>query len=274
MQNKYDNFRASNSHRWRTIAVGSGQVSTGDNGLRCALHNATRHHYSDAQLDDVRGQQRILPWQPPLRLTLRARFSHPADQLHGTAGFGFWNAPLMPGHMPALPRALWFFFMSTPGRMPLAAGVAGHGWKAATIDAQAPAALAWLPLAPLVVPLLNIPALAPPLWRQVQPALRLQEQLLDVAMEQWQIYTIEWQVSRVKFYVNAKLVLHQSPAPQAPLCCVIWMDNQYAIIEPKGRFGWGLLDSAGEQWLEVDWLAIERESSDSNTREAGEDRQV
>lgn len=258
MKNEYHNFRAIKSHPWRIIRTGQGHIATSTNGLRLLLRGATQHRYSDAQLDDVRGQQRTLPWQPPLRLTLRARFSHPVGQLRGTAGFGFWNAPLMPKQMPTLPRALWFFFMSTPGDMPLAAGVEGHGWKVATIDTQAPAALAWLPLAPLVVPLLNIPSLAAPIWRRVQPALRIQEQPLDVAMDQWQIYSIEWQTTHAAFYVNSKRVMCQAPAPQGSLCCVIWIDNQYAIIEPRGRFGWGLLDVAGEQWLDVDWLAIER----------------
>jgi hypothetical protein len=32
---------------------------------------------------------------------------------------------------------------------------------------------------------------------------------------------------------------------------VAWIDNQYLIVTPQGRLGWGLLDAPGEQWLEI-----------------------
>ena len=253
----YTNFQTVSSAMWRPIAVGCGQITARQNGLQLAVGGATRHHYSDAQLDDVYGPGRGLRWQPPVRLSLRARFSHRAEQLRGTAGFGFWNAPLMPHALPRLPRAAWFFFMSLPGNMPLALGTAGHGWKAAVIDATTPQALVWLPLAPIVVPLLNLPPLYAPLWRRVQAAVQVQEQALpDVDMAQWQIYTIDWQPHGVTCLVNGQPVLH-GPAPHGPMCCIIWMDNQYAIIEPRGRFGWGLLDIPAAQWLAIDWLILE-----------------
>ncbi len=253
----YDNFRVGPSAVWRQIAVGRGQITTGLNGLRLAVSGATRQHYSDAQLDDIYGPERGLRWHAPVRLSLRARFSQPADQLRGTAGFGFWNAPLMPRTLPRLPRAAWFFFMSSHGNMPLALGTAGHGWKAAVIDTATPQALAWLPLAPLVVPLLNLPPLYAPLWRRVQAAVQVQEQALPtVDMAQWHIYTIDWQPHAVTFFVNGQPILH-APAPHGSLCCVLWIDNQYAIIEPRGRFGWGLLDAPAAQWLDIDWLILE-----------------
>jgi hypothetical protein len=54
-------------------------------------------------------------------MTVRACFSHPAGTLRGTAGFGFWNDPfLMTGaRLPALPRAIWFFYASAPSEMKL-----------------------------------------------------------------------------------------------------------------------------------------------------------
>src|SRR5437879_6259384 len=48
--------------------------------------------YRLAQLDDYAGLRRAgFPWQPPLRLALRARVS--AAGLPGTWGFGLWNDP-------------------------------------------------------------------------------------------------------------------------------------------------------------------------------------
>ena len=46
------------------------------------------------------------------------------------------------GGMPTLPRAIWFFYGSLPSNMSLALDVPGYGWKAATIDALRPSALA------------------------------------------------------------------------------------------------------------------------------------
>jgi hypothetical protein len=40
----------------------------------------------------------------------------------------------------------------------------------------------------------------------------------------------------------------------------MWLDNQYMIVKPWGRFGWGLLDTPGRQWLEVDRLLIQSAS--------------
>jgi hypothetical protein len=36
----------------------------------------------------------------------------------------------------------------------------------------------------------------------------------------------------------------------------MWMDNQYMVVTPQGRLGWGLLEIKGEQWMEVRQLEI------------------
>ncbi len=90
--------------------------------LRFVTDDATSRQYSNAQVDDYRGlSRRRFPWRPPAKLTVRARFSHPAGHLKGTAGFGFWNDPfLMTGaRLPALPQAIWFFYASPPSDMRL-----------------------------------------------------------------------------------------------------------------------------------------------------------
>lgn len=48
--------------------------------------------YGDAQLDDYHVDG-VMRWRPPVRMRLRARFSHSEAVLQGTAGFGFWNDP-------------------------------------------------------------------------------------------------------------------------------------------------------------------------------------
>ena len=142
--------------------AGGGEVEARDAGWRLRLPSTTSKLYSNAQLDDYQGRpRRAFPWRPPVTLTIRARFSHDAGELRGTAGFGFWNSPY-PGHgarLPALPRAAWFFFASPPSDMSLAAGVPGHGWKAATMDAQRPFFYLLAPTAPVGFVLMRFPRL-------------------------------------------------------------------------------------------------------------------
>jgi hypothetical protein len=51
--------------------------------------------------------------------------------------------------------------------------------------------------------------------------------------------------------------MEHAPSPRGPLGFVMWLDNQYMVVTPWGRLGWGLLDEPGCQWMEVDWLAVE-----------------
>jgi hypothetical protein len=37
----------------------------------------------------------------------------------------------------------------------------------------------------------------------------------------------------------------------------MWLDNQYMVVTPWGRLGWGLLDVQERQWMEVERLTIE-----------------
>ncbi len=240
----------------RPFLAGGGQVAQADQGIRLTLPAATARTYADAQLDDY-GNSRRFAWRPPLEMAVRARFS--SGRILGTAGFGFWNNPFTPlGGLPALPRAAWFFHASAPSDMALAEGVPGRGWKAACIDATRPAALAWAPLAPLVLGLNHVPALRRRLWPRVQQALCIHEALLDLAMEEWHDYQMSWQAGGVTFVVDGKTVLQADDAPRGPMGFVAWVDNQYAIVTPRGRLGWGLLDVSAPQWMELsEWRIVQ-----------------
>jgi hypothetical protein len=242
---------------WTRWAVGSGTVLLHNHTLRCTIGPAHAQTYSDAQIADY--PQRSFRWLPPLRLSVRAWASHSADELKGTAGFGIWNEPFVPGgrSLPRLPRAAWFFFGSPPNNMALAQGVPGWGWKAATIDANRIGF--WL-LAPLALPgfaLMRIPALYRRLWPIGQRAIGVSEQRLEVDLTQPHDYDIEWHPRRVIFRVDGTQV-HVSPhSPRGPLGMIAWIDNQYAIVTPQGRFGFGLIATAESQWLALDRIVIE-----------------
>ena len=246
--------------RWRRYVVGAARLEPTGSSLRFLLSEATARQYADAQIDDYQGlPRRRFPWRPPLRLTVRARFSHPAGELRGTAGFGFWNDPfLMTGlRVPTLPRAVWFFYGSPPSNMKLDLHTPGHGWKAAVIDALRPLPLLLAPLSPAAVLLMNLRPLYRALWPPVQRALRVREALMEAEMTGWHTYTLEWGVDRTRFAVDGEPVLTDAPSPRGPLGFVMWLDNQYMVVTPQGRFRWGLLEVGGSQWMEVEHLDIE-----------------
>lgn len=246
----------------RSNPSGAAEVRSAGSSTRLVVHHGDTRHYSNAQIDDYAGLPRArFPHTPPLTLTLRARFSHAAatragSGMIGTAGFGFWNDPFMMTNPrpPMLPRALWFFYASPPSDMQLALGTPGWGWKAATIDAARPAALGPVLAAPLLIPLMNIPALYRRAWPAVERRLRIAEALVPQPMTDWHTYAIAWGASRARLLVDGALLL-DAPAPRGPLGLVLWCDNQYMIARPMGHVWRGLLD-AGEQWLEIAELTI------------------
>jgi len=247
------------NEQWRQLEVGGGSVVEMGQGFRFVLP-PTKGQYADAQIDDYGWPgKRTYPHHPGTILTLRARFSHHADQLTGTAGFGFWNAPFADpsSRRPALPQAAWFFFASPPTDLPLAPQGEGRGWFAGTLDATTGRALAWAPLAPLVVLLSQSNQIRQRVWPIVQSALAISFAPLALDMTAWHEYRLSWQRSGCFFQVDGKPVLQTSHSPQGSLGFVCWLDNQFMVATPKGRFRWGTLDTGAEQWMEVTGLTVE-----------------
>jgi hypothetical protein len=269
MEKLEEDFSSGLSAHWKRYVVGNGSLELTGSTLRFVNTDTSSRRYTDAQIDDYQGlPRRRFLWRPPLTLTMRARFSHPAGdgstRLRGTAGFGFWNDPFMMtgARMPTLPRAIWFFYASPPSNMKLDLHAPGYGWKAATIDALRPVALLLAPLAPLAVPLMNLRPLYRILWPPIQRTLSIKETTVETGMTEWHTYVIEWGMHRARFSVyeeerDSIAPVLDAPSPRGPLGFVMWLDNQYMIATPWGQLGWGLLDAPGRQWMEVDLLAIE-----------------
>lgn len=248
------------SARWHRHEIRSGVLEPTGSALRFIVGSTVSRRYSNAQIDDYVGlPRRRFPWRPPLRLTVRARFSHSAGELRGTAGFGFWNDPfLMTGkRLPALPRAVWFFHASPPSDIKLDGDAPGHGWKAATIDALRPATFLLAPVAVPAVLLMKVRPVYLALWPPIQRAIHVAEALLEVDMDEWHVYVIEWGKRHSHFSVDGEPVAGPVPSPRGPLGFVMWLDNQYLVATPQGRLGWGVLEIVGRQWMEVDHFAIE-----------------
>lgn len=242
--------------RW--FVKGTGKIEFTEETLRVVAGETTVERTVDVQLND-HGRERHFIWQPPLTLTLQARFSHSVDDFQGTAGFGFWNKPvkMSRGLFYGMPRAAWFFFASPPSEIKLAETVSGSGWKAATMDAGRWPFLALLPLAPLAIPLFNIHWLRQKLWPIGQRAMGVQEQMLTMDWQAWHTYQIEWGGKETRFRVDGEEVL-RAPSPRGPLGFVVWIDNKWAILRVDGRVGKGKLAFTEEQWLEIGQLKIER----------------
>ena len=244
----------------RVLEVGGGRVA-GAGPLRFTLPAGVTG-YADAQLDDYGGPRPPntprFAHRPGVALSLRARFSHPADELRGTAGFGFWNAPYgdPTTRRPSLPAAAWFFFASPPNDLPFAPEP-GRGWFVATLDATTPRALALIPLAPPVLLLNQFAPLRRRLWPAVGRRLGIAAAPLAVDPRDWHAYCLEWRRDGCRFLVDGAPVLTTPTAPRGPLGFVCWLDNQYLVLTPRGRFRAGVLPVEQEQWLEVSDLTVE-----------------
>ena len=232
----------------RVGEIGAGKVSCADGEWRLSLPVADGDQYHDAQICDYVG--RDFHNAPPMRLSLEARFD---GEPRGTAGFGFWNHAFVPGERGLrLPQALWFFFGSPPNNMALAKGVAGHGWKAATFNARSWRFLALLPFAPAGFLLTRSQLMYNALWGIGQRALGVNERPLDSAlMRDFHRYSIDWRADGAEFAVDGEVALRADSVARGRLGFIAWMDNQYAVVTPQGRFGHGTLDITRTQSLVI-----------------------
>ena len=222
--------------------------------------------YANAQIDDYGfiqngrfSSRKNYPWQQGTRMRLRACFSHPADELKGTAGFGFWNAPWGDPTIRgfALPQAAWFFCASPPNHLPFAPAEPGHGWFAATMDAATSHALLLLPIAPLLL-LLNQPSnWRRRLWPKMQHRLGISHANIQAPMQTWHNYELVWQRDKCIFKIDEEVVLQTRYSPKGPLGFVCWIDNQFLVATANGRFQWGTLSTQNTQWLEITDLQIQ-----------------
>ncbi|MCP4423191.1 MAG: hypothetical protein GY803_01730 [Chloroflexi bacterium] len=251
-----------NANKWRRLEINGGLVSA-EPHWRLQLPPVA-NGYADAQIDDYgpqtgrRRSRRRYPWRPGAAMRLRARFSHRAGELLGTAGFGFWNAPFGDPTVPspALPQATWFFYASEPSDLPLAADGPGRGWFASTLDATTPRAWALIPAAPLALLLNQSIRLRQRFWPFLRRQLGISFAPIPAAMTDWHEYELRWLADGCAFLVDGEPVLQTPFSPRGPLGFVCWLDNQTMVLTVNGRFRWNILPIPTIQWLEVVDLTI------------------
>lgn len=251
---------------WASHCVGGGIIEQQGESWHLAMPATSTARYVDAQLDDGAGENDHVRqvWRPPLRLVLRARASHAAaiqndpatDGLLGTAGFGFWNEPFMQAKLTLrLPEAVWFLYTSPPSQLALVPGLPRYGWKAQIVHAQRFGAV-----------LAGLPALATLGWarlsRREDPAARwvqrvsgAREAMIAADLAQWHEYRLDWRRESAAFFVDGQPLCRLPNPPSGPLHFVAWIDNQFAIVTPRGTFRSGVLRT-GPQWLDLDQIAM------------------
>ena len=237
---------------FRKLEQNSGQVGPGP-PWRLEL-KPTKSGYSNSQIDDYGYcKRRAYSWQAGTRLKLSARFSHPCGDIVGTAGFGFWNVPLgdMRKVWPALPRVTWFFYASAPTNLPLPMDGPGRGWFVSTLDVTSFAAIGLTPLAPALLLLNNVRPIRKRVWPAIRRRLNISYAQIAADMEQWHTYELIWLPEGCQFLIDGETIMNTHVSPRGPLGFVAWIDNQYMIATPNGRFGWGTKPIVKNQWLKI-----------------------
>jgi hypothetical protein len=238
--------------RWRLCVTGGGVQALGDAGLRLGLTGAAAGGLGVAQLDEGPPSRAAGDWRPSVRLRVRARWSHPADALIGTSGFGFWNDPVGPGGFTRPPAWVWFAHYSPPSHVAFGAHGPGHGPRGAALSAPAVGRVG-LTLGNLALRLPGVGKLA------VGAAGRMArggDLALTTSLTDWRDYELTWRSEGVTFAVDGAPLGRVGGAPPGPLGFVAWMDNQWAALRPDGRAAGGYLAVAGPQWLEIARIEI------------------
>ncbi len=241
-----------------SLVSGHGQVVTTEKGWRLSIPAGPSGKYRLAQIDDYHDlRRREFHWNPPVRLSLRARLSPGVTS--GTWGFGLWNDPfgiaLNPlGRrllLPTQPQAAWFFWASPASYLSLRDDLPANG-----ILAQAfKSAPGWRELASIAFALAVRRAAARRMLRQ-----RVTEdsRRLEVDLQSWHSYELLWEQSTVEYLLDGNPVLRTAFSPRPPLGLVIWIDSQYAAFDPTGRIAWGFERNDAGASLEISNLRLER----------------
>jgi hypothetical protein len=241
----------SRSAHWNRLAAGSAWVEESF-GLRLSLRDAPSSKLSVAQIDDYINRPRSdYLWLPPKIFRLKARVSHLAGELLGTAGFGFWNnmAPLWGTHMEVNPNWIWYYYASPQSTISLTNGIA-NGWKASAVyggkggERAMAAANTFMKI---------------PLFGKLLTGVRMpakEKSLEEWDFTQWHEFEIHWLPESIHFRIDGEEVLAARVKVSVPLAFVAWIDNNYATVKPNGEFEVGYLAVGQEQSLMIQSLEI------------------
>ena len=237
-------------------------VKLGESYWHLEIPASSKRGYHLAQLDDHGSLRRgNFRWKAPLTMSLQARLS--GRELPGTWGFGFWNDPfsflmgsggIVP-RFPALPDAAWFFHASPQNYLSVRDDRPAFGYLAATFQSRSVRAF-WLALASPLMALTLIPGAAQLVRKLLRGAIHQDASLIHTDVTAWHTYQMDWEAGMVYFHLDGAAIYQTDVAPQGPLSLVLWIDNQYAALPPKGGLRYGTLPNKELAWLEIRDFAI------------------
>ena len=238
----------------------------GENSWHLEIPAGNRLQYRLAQLDDHGTHQRSkFRWKPPLTFSLQARVS--AEALPGTWGFGLWNDPfnfaitynlLMP-RLPALPDAAWFFYAAPENYLSIYDHLPANGFLAATFSSVKISTAVLLLMSP-VLALTLIPGAAQGVRRLLRRLVKQDAAQVQANLTDWHAYRIEWEATQITFYLDDIELTRTNIVPHPPLSLVIWIDNQYAAVPPKGILKFGYSTNTDPAWMEIKNIRLQENS--------------
>lgn len=235
-------------------------VEATENGWRLEIPTRSANRgYCLAQLDDYTSLPRGgFIHSPPWELSLRARVSQAVHP--GTWGFGLWNDPFglsfgfggEARRLPVLPNAAWFFYASPPSWLSLHDSIPGQGFFTGTVRSPHTPSIFLAP-AILGLAMTGIKPVSRLLRQMVGGIIQQDACLVSSPVTEWHCYSINWLYEICQYSVDGRPLFSTRLSPSSPLGLVIWIDNQYAVWDARGRFGYGTLENP-PAWLEISEL--------------------
>lgn len=240
------------------LTPGGRLEATGPSAWHMEIPPGPAGRYRWAQLDDYEHSTRLeFTNRQPTTLELRARVSD--NHLPGTWGFGLWNDPFSAGlgvggtvrRLPTLPNAAWFFHASPPNHLAFQDDHPAQGFLAATFSSRPVHPWMLMPLLPGLLLLLWKPTAR---WvrRMASRVIGEDATRLDLDVTAWHDYRLEWGSEECRFWLDGNPCFETRISPQGRLGLVIWIDNQYAALEPDGSLRYGTLATSEAGWLEIE----------------------
>ena len=165
---------------------------------------------------------------------------------------------------PTLPQAVWFFCVAA-NYLPFPRRGPALSWFVGTVDARQPRALA---IAPLTLPVLLLNQIAPlrrHIWPWVQSRLSISHAPLTRPLDEWHDYRLDWRKRLCVLRRRYAGFSYTRTLTWAAFGFVCWIDNQYLIVTPRGRLGYGVVPLPTQQWLEVrGWNSAESTPLDAH----------
>ena len=160
---------------------------------------------------------------------------------------------------PTLPDAAWFFHASPHNYLSFRNDLPASGFMAATFASlKVPAGI--LALASPLLAFTLVPGTARVIRGLLRRVIHQDAALIETNVMDWHEYLMEWETDLVRFNVDGMVIFQTNVSPAGPLSLVIWIDNQYASLPPKGRLKFGSLPNLDLAWMEIRELSIQNDS--------------